>query len=342
MNNLKIEISWGTLWRIVAVLSVVVAAFLVRNVLINLFLAFIISSGINPFIDYLEKKGLPRILGTLFTYLFSLIMIGLIIYAVLPIALMEMDNLLSGIVEFTGNIFNFSSTQDFIKNFNSTFNEISKKIFSSDLSLVNLATSVFGGISFVITVIIVSFYLSISREGPEWFLRAILPENYEDRIMTIFHRSRKRIGHWLQGQIILSFVVGFVAFIGLWLLGVEHSFVLGLTTAVLEIIPFVGPVFAGSIAVLIALHNSFLLALYTVALFVIVQQIEGHIIIPLVMNRTVGLHPVVVLAALMIGFQLWGLIGIVLSVPVAVILQEFLDDWVSIKDSRRAAKNSLP
>jgi len=143
-------------------------------------------------------------------------------------------------------------------------------------------------------------------------------------------------------QIILSFVVGFVAFIGLWLLGVEHSFVLGLTTAVLEIIPFVGPVFAGSIAVLIALHNSFLLALYTVALFVIVQQIEGHIIIPLVMNRTVGLHPVVVLAALMIGFQLWGLIGIVLSVPVAVILQEFLDDWVSIKDSRRAAKNSLP
>ncbi len=340
MNHDKIEISWGTLWKIAIMVAIAAILFLVRDILVDIFLAIVISSGLSPLVDWLEKKGLPRVLGTLLAYLFVLIIIGLIIYAVLPVALVELDNLLSNVVQLTGDIFRFSSTEDFISNFNNTFRQISRNFFSGDFSFLTLASNVFGGLTLVIAVLIISFYLSISKNGVEWFLRAILPEDYEDKAIAIARVAKKKIGYWLRTQIILSFLIGLIASIGLWFLGVRHAFILGLVAAVFEIVPFVGPVFAGSVAVLVALSDSVVLAIYTIALFVVIQQIEGNAIVPLVMNRAVGLHPVVVMAALMMGYQLLGFIGIIIAVPVAVILQEILDDWVSVKDSRRALKNT--
>jgi predicted PurR-regulated permease PerM len=110
-------------------------------------------------------------------------------------------------------------------------------------------------------------------------------------------------------------------------LGVNYALFLGILAALLEIIPFVGPIFSGAVAVLVALSDSSILALYTLLLFVAIQQLESHLVIPVIMRRAVGVHPVVVLMSLLLGAKLAGFLGIVVAVPTAVILQEFLDDW---------------
>lgn len=317
-------------------IAIASALYLVRDVLVAIFFAVVISAGLSPLIDYLEDRGVPRMLSTIAIYLSALLIFGLVIYAVLPIAIVEFSGLFANVAKLTGDVFNFSSTSDLLNTLNDNFHYISSGILEGGFSFFSIASGLFGGIAFAISVAVTAFYLSLSRQGVEWFLRAIMPERSEERVIRIFQRSKKRIGYWLQSQILLSFIVGIMSFLGLWLLGVEHAFILGLTAALFELIPYVGPVFAGSIAVLVALSSSFTLGLYVVALFVIIQQIESQIIIPAVFHRAIGLHPVVVLAALMMGYTLLGFVGIILSVPAAVILQEILNDWVSIKDHRRA------
>ncbi|MDD4762121.1 MAG: AI-2E family transporter [Candidatus Pacebacteria bacterium] len=342
MEKIIHEISWGSLWKVLVILAVGAAIFSVRDVLVNIFLALVISTGLNPFVDFFEGKGVPRILGALFVYIIIFVFVGLVIYAVLPIAYLELGGLTTNVMDLTGNVFNnVTVSGDIVSNLSDKFADIGKSFLPSEFSLLGVLSSLFGGISFVVTAIIISFYLSVSRDGAEWFLRAIMPEKYEDRMVSIFRRSKKRIGFWLQTQVLLSMVVGVLCFFGLWFIGVKHAFVLGLTAGVFEIVPFVGPVFAGGMAVLVALSDSYVLAIYALIVFLVIQQIESNVLIPLFMKRSVGMHPVVVLAAFMIGLKLLGFIGIILAVPTAVILQEALNDWISVKDHRRAMRGGL-
>ena len=334
------EISWGSLWRTVLVMTAAAVLFLVRDVLVAIFLSVVISTGLAPFVDFLEKKSVPRLLGTILVYLSIILVFGLLIYAVVPIAIVEFEGLFENLVELTNSIFSFTGTEVAIDAFQNNLGAFGSAFLSGGSSFFDVASSFFGGLALAITVAFVSFYLSLSRNGVEWFLRAIMPESYEEKVLSIFKRSKRRIGFWLQTQIFLSLVVGLISFIGLALLGVKHALVLGIAAGIFEIIPFVGPVFAGSIAILVALSDSFSLGLYVLVLFTVIQQIESQFIIPSLFQKAIGLHPVVVIAAFMIGWTLLGFIGLILAVPGAVILQEILNDWVSIKDHRRALRES--
>jgi predicted PurR-regulated permease PerM len=122
--------------------------------------------------------------------------------------------------------------------------------------------------------------------------------------------------------------------ISMVLLGVPYAFLLGVSAAVLELIPIVGPIFAGSVAVLVAFSQTFNLALYTLIIFVAIQQLESSVLIPLVMKHQVGLHPALVLVALLAGSALAGIIGIILAVPITVFLQELVEGWSEEKRKR--------
>jgi len=116
-------------------------------------------------------------------------------------------------------------------------------------------------------------------------------------------------------------------FIGLLILGVDYSLFLGIMAGILEMVPIVGPVFTGVLAFLVAISQSWTLGISVVVLFVIIQQMESHLLVPVVMRKTIGLHPVVVVFSLLAGSQLAGFVGLVLSVPSAVIIEELIEDW---------------
>ena len=307
----------------------VLALFWARQALIILFLAIVISSSIDGLVSWLQRKKIPRIFGTLLIFLVALTILALLLYTLIPIAIFELQSLLGNLKKIEIPIFGALDISQFvgIDKYLGNLGNLADVLFSGGASFLNIVAAVFGNLALIITTLILSFYLTVNRAGVEKFLRIILPIIYEDYIVGIYLRARKKMGRWLQGQILLMLVVGAATTIGLWILGVKYSLILGILAGVLEIVPIVGPIFSGTIAFLVAISESWILGLYVIILFLVIQQAESHLLIPLIMRKTVGISPVVVVIALLAGSQIAGLVGIILAVPTAVVLQELIEDW---------------
>ncbi|MBL7045777.1 MAG: AI-2E family transporter, partial [Parcubacteria group bacterium] len=136
-----------------------------------------------------------------------------------------------------------------------------------------------------------------------------------------------KIGRWMQGQLILAAIIGVLVYLGLTILGVKHALLLALIAALFELIPVFGPILASIPAIIIGfVDGGATIGLLVVGLYLIIQQFENHLIYPLVVTKVVGVPPLLVILALLIGAQLAGFLGIILSVPVAAAIQEFVKD----------------
>jgi len=322
-------ITWGALWKILAMLGLVAALFVTREILIAVFLAIIISSALDPWVTFLERKNVPRILGTLAIYIIAILLVAVIIYILVPVALVELNSILNNSGGFMGSLMqNFG--EDGAKVFDGLIqglNDVTAGFLGGKITILTILSRFLGGLFFTAIVFVISFYLTVGRDGVERFLVTILPYQYQENVLTIYERVRRKISLWFRGQLLLSLIVGFAVFLGLLILGVRYSLVLGLAAGLFELIPYVGPIFSGGLAVLFALTSSVTLGLYTLILFIVIQQIESHFLIPTVMGRSTNLNPVIVLVSLLIGGKIFGLIGVILAVPVAVLFQEILRDW---------------
>jgi predicted PurR-regulated permease PerM len=207
--------------------------------------------------------------------------------------------------------------------------------FSGDT--IGTATAVFGGLLSFIMILVFSFYFAIQERGIEDFLRVVTPKEHEPYVLGLWDRSKKKIGLWLQGQLLLGVIVGVLVFLLLSILGVKHALVLAVVAAVFELIPVFGPTLAAAPAVMVAfVDGGVTLGLLVIGAYVIIQQFENHLIYPLVVTKVVGVPPLLVILALIIGGKLAGFLGIVLSAPIAAILQEVFND---IEVSRRASRS---
>jgi len=335
MDPKNLNIGWAMLSRLFFMVILGWILYLARDVVAALLLAIVISTAFDPIVSLLEKKKIPRILGTLIIYILAIFVIGLIIYTFVPLALSELNNLLLYSNELLGPVSETLNVQGVVEVLTSNLNRFTDVLFSGNLSLIEVTSRFLGGVFFALAIFALSFYLTVGRGGVEKFLIAVLPAAYEAKVINIYVRVTHKIGRWLTGQIFISLIVGLVTFLGLWLLGVKYSLLLGILAAVLEIIPYVGPIFVGSLAILVGLGESLALGVYAFILFTIIQQLENHILMPLVMRFTTALNPVVILTALLIGGKVFGVFGLILAVPIAVIFQEMLEDWTETKQSRR-------
>jgi predicted PurR-regulated permease PerM len=335
MEQKGFEITWASLWRVLFMILLATILFTARNILIGLFLAIVISAALEPIVTWLEKRRIPRILSTLGLYIVILFVIALIAYAIIPIALAELNILLGSVGKYSGTIFNLIDTSGLIQSVNEALAKVSNLLLSGSTSLVNLGTKFLGGITAVASVFVLSFYLTVGKDGVEKFFVTVLPSIYEPKVVDLYRRIKKKMGHWLGGQLLLSLAIGTFVFIGLSLLGVKYSLILGILAGVFELIPYVGPIFSGSLAVIVGLTQSINLGFYVLILFIIIQQLENHVLVPAVNRLTTALQPVVVLISLLIGGQVFGLIGLILAVPAAVLFQELIEDWSATKARRR-------
>jgi len=334
MDKKVFDISWVSLWRVLFVVAFAVALYLIKDVLLVLFMALVISSALDAPISYLESKKIPRILATIFVFLAALSVLTLLLYTIVPVAIFEMKNLFEKLEELEIPAIGAFITPKLTEELKTNLGNFTNLLFSGGVSFIEVIAGIFGGIAFVGAVFVLSFYLAASRDGVERFLRAVLPADAEDIAVKVYLSAKQKLGLWLKGQLILSFTIGILAFLGLWILGVKYSLILGILAAVLEMVPFVGPIFTGATAFLLGVSESLALGIMVIVLFVIIQQIENHLLIPLVMRKTVGLHPVVAVIALLAGAQIAGFVGIILAVPTAVVIQEVIE-------SRAARKNQM-
>jgi len=330
--------SWEFLWKFFFMVILAWIAFLARDVVVALLLGIVASMAFDPVVSFLEKKKIPRILGTLLIYLVAIVAIGFIIYTFIPIALSEFTHLANQLSEILGSATGAFEFENLVEGFVKGVEEIQNTVLGNSISLIGLTSKVLGGVFFAITIFVLSFYLTVGRDGVEKFLIAILPAAYEGKAIAIYSRIERKIGRWLAGQLFLSLVVGLATWLGLSLLGVKYSLFLGVLAGIAELVPYVGPIFTGSVAILISFTVSIPLALSVLILFIIIQQIENHLLLPMVMRYTTTLNPVVTLVALLIGAKVFGVVGLILAVPVAVLVQELLEEWVATKQTQRELK----
>jgi len=334
-------------FTIVKVIVIILAAFflyVIRDVLIVLFLAIMLSSAAHPFAKWMGKRGIPRILSVVILYL---IFFGLIVFflsLVVPILTFELNQLTQFLPNFVTEISSAletaqQSTQaeysDFFDEVLGSLDSVTKFLQVTSQSFLNFIVGVFGGALSFIAIIVISFYLAIMPKGTSEFIRYVLPNQYEDYVIRLWRRSERKIGKWLQGQILLALTVGLMVFVGLSLLNVKYAMVLAILAMILELVPIAGPIIASIPAIFLAFSQSPGLALAVLILYVVIQQIEANALTPLIMGRTVGLNPIAVIIALLIGAKVAGILGILIAVPVAVVVVEIIDDIAEEKERRR-------
>ena len=340
-----LDISATAIFKVAFTILALAFLYLVRNVLVILFFAIIIASAVTPFANWLEQKRIPRLLGVLLLYLTFFGLIVFFLSLIVPVISSELSQLTQALPEFISNISGAlekaqqtTATRyfDFFSEIQNLLDSFSQFLQVSSSSALNLIINVFGGLLSFFAIIVISFYLSVMKQGVAGFIRSVLPTKYEDYIISLWKRAEHKVGRWLQGQLLLALSVGLIVFVGLSLLKIKYALLLGIVAMILEIVPIVGPVISAIPGVVLAFAQSPILGIWVIVFYVAVQQIESHILTPLVLGKTLGLNPVTVIIALLVGGTLGGIIGILLSVPVAVIVVEIFDDLAKQKESKKA------
>lgn len=322
MEKQNFEITWSSLWRILIFLMVLFLIYAIKDILVLLFSAVVIAAVCQPFVDYLQKKKIPRFLGTSFVFGLVLAILGIFLWLVVPLTISQFSDFVVNFNETIARIGNHNIFGEFIRQLIPDIKSAFDLLEKNAATVSNFVFSVFGGIFTALTCLVLAFYLTLGEGGVVKFFRAILPNRYESRLISIFENSIKRIGHWFQGRILVSLILTAICWLGLYLLGVKYSATLGLLNGVLDIIPFVGPVFAGLIAFLVALTGSWPLVVWTILFLFIVHYLNNILFTPLIMGKTSGLNSLIVIISLLVGAQLAGLLGFILAIPAAIIVQE--------------------
>ncbi len=340
MNKEKItfSISTGSVVRVVLILALFAIIFILKDLVLVLLTAIIIASAVEPAASWLEGRRIPRLLAVLFVYLAAAAIVAGIFYFVLPNLFQEILAIVDSLQKYaqltnTGNQFGVLSWKPILQALTGALplkdavTAISGSFSTVSGGFINAASSLVGGIVSFVVIFVLSFYLSVQRDGVGNFLKIIAPVRHESYVLDLWKRSQRKIGHWMQGQLLLSLIVGLMTYLGLVLLGVRNALVLSLFIAVCEFIPLFGPIIGAVPAVLFAyLDSGFTLALLVTGMYLLIHQLENQLIYPLVVRKIVGINPIIVIISLIAGFELAGFLGVVISVPLATIGMEYLRD----------------
>lgn len=333
MPSQIIDIPTRTILRLLAVFLGVVALYLILDLVVLLLLSIVLASGIAPIVSWFERRGVPRLLGLLTVVIVGLATVSLLLFFVIPPFLKDLTEFAESFPVYTQLLLKelrpigIAPDSAIGQGLTQVLHELTIYLGRGVASLPALALQLFGGVVATASVLLVTFYLALERDGVEKFLRLFAPKTEESYVIDLWRRAQKQIGAWAQGQLLLMALIGVVSYVGLSFLGVEYALLLAILAALFEIVPIVGPIVAGGAAVAVSIFQSAELALFVLLFYTAVQQLEGHVIVPLLYRRILRLHPVIVIFALLVGARLAGVIGILLAVPLAAVFTEFLQDY---------------
>lgn len=330
----KIDITTSSYIRLILLLLGLVFLYLVRDVIVLLFITLIIVAGLAPTVNRLARYiSRPGAVIVVFLAIFGIL--ALIFSALIPplakqiqlfgANLPNLTSVLSRAAHTSGPLSQLSSVAVHnLNNLSSQLANLGETIFSHTLGVIS-------GLVAVITIIVLSFYLLLEQDGLKKVYRGVLAPEYYERLAETTKKIAEKLGAWLRGQIVLMAAVGALTAIGVAIIGLPYALALGLWAALTEIIPILGPWLGAIPGVILGLSKSPLYGLLAAIIYVVVQQAESNFLVPRVMGRAVGLNPVIVIIAILIGGKLYGLTGILLSVPLAAVISVLAADWTAIR-----------
>ncbi|MCF7906462.1 AI-2E family transporter [Patescibacteria group bacterium] len=345
-ETVTVDISFSFLFKILVIVGIGFLIFYLRSVLGILFLSIFLTMIISPFADKMqEKRGFPRWLSILIVYLLILSIVSVAIGMLIPTLAKEIILFSNKIPDMASGI--VSSLSPGIQSaITSSLSDLASKLSSQSTSIVSKFGGILGGVGQAVIIFVISFYMSIEEKGIEKFVKSLTPKKHTEKTIQLLKKIQDKVGGWVRGELILILIIGVLSYIGLIILGVNYALLLALIAGLTELIPYIGPWIGAVPAILIGFTQSPGKAIMVIILYIIIQQLENALIVPKVMNKSVGLHPIIVIIVIIIGMNWFGILGALIAVPVTAMIQiiasEYLefDQEVFIK-RRGISRNNL-
>ncbi len=339
VDKQTVNISTGIIFRTVLIILAVWFVYLIRDIIAVFFIALIMTAAIEPAVNRLAKKRIPRPFSVLVIFLVLFLISGLAISFLVPPIVEQFKSFSENFPAHLEKLIRtFSGLEDYFQSHGIDFSsrgfmaDIGAKLSQSGGKIFSTTVGFFNGIIMAIAILSMTFYLSVKEKGMEKLLISIVPSAHQTYAVSLAERIKEKIGKWLQGQLFLMLIIFILDFIVLSLLGIPYALILAIFAGLLEIIPYIGPIISAIPGVLLGFLISPLTGFLVLAAYVVIQQFENHVIVPQVMKRAIGMNPVIVILALLIGAKLGGALGAILAVPLAAAVSVFVKDLLQKKE----------
>ncbi len=321
MKFKELDVSTQVILKVVFAVLVLWFLWLVRDIILLLILSLIIASAMEPLVDYLQHKKIPRVLSLLAVYILVIGIGVLVVYLMIPPVIEQFKILNDNLPQYSQSLqsqFGSLDVHKFIQSLMANF---------SGGDVVQNTFGVFNGALNIIAVIIISIYLVAEEKGMKTFVASLIPIQHHEFTLSLINKIQKKMGMWVIGQLIISFGIFIFTYIGLLILHVKFALVLALVAGLFEIVPYIGPFISAIPAMFIGFIQAPALAIWVAILYLLVHEVEGYVLVPKIMEKTVGTSPLLTLLALMIGYQLAGIVGLIISVPLATALTVVVNEF---------------
>jgi predicted PurR-regulated permease PerM len=327
-------------------LAVVVlwAAYLVRDVLLLIYMSGLLAVGFSPIVRLIERQSVlpigtrrfPRWLAILVLYLFIIGVLVGIGFLIVPPVVHQARQLWAAMPGMFDRAQQYLIGKGWLAQALTVQEAVARAPVSNGGDAVNTVfgalAGVVGGLFGLLTILILTFYLLVEADQLRASMLRLFPARRRARVDSVSRDITVKVSAWLGGQLALGAIIGSTSALGLWMIGVPFFYVLALISGIGELIPVVGPILSAIPAIAVASSISLKTVLLVIVFFIVQQQVENHVLVPKIMARQVGVSAVTVIVSLLIGGKLLGIVGAVLAVPTVAILQVLVTELTSKSD----------
>ena len=333
-NSYNVNINLYSLFQALLVLGGLWLAFTLSNVIVLTILAFIISSGIIFGAKKLnEVLHLPYTLGVFFVIVILFAVFILLMELIIPTISSEVRGLIDKSPElfdqfnvFMGNILNindFNITQFFNTGGDSNLGQITWSVLTG---VFFTTQNIINTILYIGFFTITTFYMAIQPKNLDSLIQFFFPQKKHKKVVAHIELARIKVGSWLLGQLLISFILASITYPVLVFLEVPFPLLLAVIAAVFNLIPIIGPILSSVPAIILALGSGFQIALIVGLFYLVIQQIDGNFVTPFIMRKVTGIHPLIVMLVILLGTSLAGALGALISVPLVSVLSIFIKE----------------
>lgn len=317
----KIEISHKTVIFTVLFLLGLWFLYFIHEIILQLFVAMLLMTILEPLVTFLTRIKVPRAISVLLAYILVIGILGGMIALIAPTLVQQTTNFVNALPLYLSNIgVNSTVSGDLATGLLSQLGAVPGQI-------INFTFSVFSNFLSVITVLIFTFYMLLTRNKLQDQLGFLFGQEKIQRIGETIDALEKKLGGWARGQLILMLAVGLGTYIGLLLIGIPFALPLAILAGIFEIIPFLGPIVSAIPAVLIGFGISPLIGFVVIVMAFLIQQLEGYVLVPKIMEKSIGVSPLIILISIAIGAKLAGIMGVIISVPFVITLKVLVEEY---------------
>lgn len=306
----------------------------ILNILIVFILSFLLAYALHPVISLMNVRlKVPRGIIVVMVLIVFVALLSLLLYYLIPAIIGQINSFIGNTPQYLRTLQKFWSglveSNPYLKrdfDFSSLSSQLGQRLSDTLQPLVIAISSVFSFLLEFVLVLVIAFFSLTSPHKIRDAAIEVVPPKYREKVIDVGRKISVKIGGYLKGIIFSGVIVGLISYIGYAVLGVNFALTLGIVAGILELVPIIGPIIAGGAAVIVALFQEPILAFYVMIFAVLVQQFENHILVPNLMSKQVGLHPVTVIFVTLVMAKFLGIVGIFLAVPLAAIVKILIEE----------------